>query len=309
MDIFDIKGINPMLIAEQVEPFDDTESIFELKLDGIRCIAYCDTNSVDLRNKRDMKLLPRFPELTKLFMGCKHKCILDGELNVLVNNKTDFYEVQKRTLLTDPFKIQLSCSKFPANFVAYDILYYKNQEIVNLPLMERKSILYETITENNMLSVSRFIENDGIALFNLAKQHGMEGVVGKKKNSLYWFGKRTKEWKKIKVMSDKEFIAVGYIPKPNNMTSLVLALYNDEDQLVITNHVTLGVSLAKLKSHDMTVSICPVKSVPSGHENVIWIKPMVCTVEYMPSEKEGIRQAVFKGIRDDKRPEECRMGE
>lgn len=309
MDIFDIKGINPMLIAEQVEPFDDPESIFELKLDGIRCIAYCDTNSVDLRNKRNMKLLPRFPELTKLFMGCKQKCILDGELNVLVNNKTDFYEVQKRTLLTDPFKIQLSCARFPANFVAYDILYYKNKEIVNLPLMERKSILHEATTENKMLSVSRFIENDGISLFNLAKQYGMEGVVGKKKNSLYWFGKRTKEWKKIKVMSDKEFVVVGYIPKPNNMTSLVLALYNEENQLVITNHVTLGVSLAKLKLHGMTVSICPVKYIPSGHENVIWINPMVCTIEYMPSEKEGMRQAVFKGIRDDKLPEECRGGE
>lgn len=309
MDVFDYKDIHPMLIAEQVEPFDDPESIFELKLDGIRCIAYCDTNSVDLRNKRDMKLLPRFPELTKLFMGCKQKCILDGELNVLVNDKTDFYEVQKRTLLTDPFKIQLSCSKLPANFVAYDILYHKNQEIVNLPLMDRKSILHEVITENNILSISRFIENDGISLFNLAKQYGMEGVVGKKKNSLYWFGKRTKEWKKIKVMSDKEFVVVGYIPKPNNMTSLVLALYNEENQLVITNHVTLGVSLANLRVHGMTITACPFLSVPKGHENAVWISPMVCTVEFMPSEKEGLRQAVFKGIRDDKIPEECRLGE
>lgn len=125
MDIFDNKNIHPMLIAEQVEPYNDSESIFELKLDGIRCIAYCDNNSVDLRNKRELKLLPRFPELMDLYKGCKQKCILDGELNVLVNNKTDFYEVQKRTLLTDQFKIQLSCSKYPANFVAYDILYQK----------------------------------------------------------------------------------------------------------------------------------------------------------------------------------------
>lgn len=189
------------------------------------------------------------------------------------------------------------------------ISYTKNREIVNLPLMDRKYILHETVTENNILSISRFIENDGISLFNLAKQHGMEGVVGKKKNSLYWFGKRTKEWKKIKVMSDKEFIAVGYIPKPNNMTSLVLALYNDKNQLVITNHVTMGVSLAKLKAHGMTIIDCPFLATPKGHENAVWISPIVCTVEFMPSEKKGLRQVVFKGIRNDKIPEECRLGE
>lgn len=309
MDIFDTKGIHPMLIAEQVDPYDDQDSIFELKLDGIRCLAYCDNNSVDLRNKRDIKLLPRFPELKSLYTGCKQKCILDGELNVLVNGKTDFYEIQKRTLLTDQFKIKLAYTKYPSNFVVYDILYYKNREVVDLPLIERKSLIHDNIMENDILAVSRYIENDGVSLFNLAKQNGMEGVVGKKKNSLYWYGKRTKDWKKIKVMKDKEFVVVGYIPKPNNMTSLVLALYNDENQLVITNHVTLGVSLAKLKSHGMTVSECSVSNVPSGHENTIWISPMVCTVEYMPSEREGMRQAVFKGIRDDKLPEECRMGE
>lgn len=64
MDIFDTKGIKPMLIADQVDTYDDPDSIFELKVDGIRCIAYCDNTSVDLRNKRDIKLLPRFPRIS-----------------------------------------------------------------------------------------------------------------------------------------------------------------------------------------------------------------------------------------------------
>lgn len=298
-----------MLIAEQTSPYNDTDSIFELKLDGIRCVAYCDSNSVDLRNKKNIKLLPRFSELKTLYTACRCKCILDGELNVMVNSKPDFYEVQRRTLLSDPFKIQLAYSKFPANFAAYDILYYKDKEIINLPLMERKSILQKVVVENNILSVSRYIENNGIDLFNLAKQQSLEGIVGKKKNSLYWFGKRTKEWKKVKVMSDKEFIIIGYVQKSNNIISLVLALYDFQSNLIITNYVTLGVSLDKLKKHGMTISDCPFFPIPKGYESVIWINPMVCTVEYMPSEKEGLRQAVFKGIRDDKLPEECRLGE
>lgn len=307
MDIFDSKGIKPMLIAEQVEPYDDSDSIFELKIDGIRCIAYCDNNCVDIRNKRDFKLLPRFPELELMNKNCRFKCILDGEINVLINNKPDFYELQKRSLLTNPFKMQFSYTKYPANFVAYDILYYKDKLITELPLMERKKILSDTISENKILSVSRYVETSGRLLFDLAKQQELEGVVGKKKDSLYWFGKRTKDWKKVKVMADYEAIAIAYIPKANNMTSLVLAKYNDSNNLVITNHVTLGVNLSKLREEGMQISKCPFSEIPKGYENAVWIKPMVCTVEYMPSEKEGLRQAVFKGVRDDKLLEECRL--
>lgn len=307
VDIFYTKGVKPMLIAEQTDPYDDTDSIFELKLDGIRSLAYCDSNSVDLRNKRDMKLLQRFPELTDIYKYCGEKCILDGELNILVNGKPDFYELQRRTMLTNPFKIQLAYSGYPANFVAYDILYYKDRQITDLPLMERKQILSEVISENNMLSVSRYVEENGKLLFEFARQQQLEGVVGKKKDSLYWIGRRTRDWKKVKVMADYEAVAIAYIQKPNNMTSLVLAKYDASDKLVITNHVTLGVSLTKLKQSGMKLSKCPFESIPEGLENAVWIEPMVCTVLYMPSDKEGLRQPVFKCIRDDKQPEECRI--
>ena len=176
-----------------------------------------------------------------------------------------------------------------------------------MPLIERKQVLSNVVAENNFLSVSRYIETNGIALFQFAKEQQLEGVVGKKKNSLYWFGKRTKDWKKVKVMTDYEAIAIAYIQKPNNMTSLVLAKYDENNNLIITNHVTLGVSLSKLKQYGMKHSNCPFSEIPKGHENAIWIEPMVCTVEYMPSGEEGLRQAVFKGIRDDKLPEECRL--
>lgn len=80
MDIFDTKGIKPMLIAEMKEHFNDINYIYELKLDGVRCLAYLDKDSTDLRNKRDFKLLPRFPELANLNKYVNEKCILDGEL-------------------------------------------------------------------------------------------------------------------------------------------------------------------------------------------------------------------------------------
>lgn len=305
MDIFDQKGIHPMLISEQVEPYDDKDSIFELKLDGCRCIAYCDGNSVDLRNKRDRKLLPQFPELENLYKNCRSKSILDGELIIPVGGKPDFYQLQKRTLANNPFKIKVAASQFPAAFVAYDILYQDGKQLTELPLMERKGILEKTIAESDVLSVSRFVEGEGKALFELAKNQALEGVVGKKKNSLYWFGKRTQEWRKVKWMKDEDFVCIGYIPKERAMISLVLAKYDDKHQLNIITHVTLGVSRAKLKQNGLQEGVCPFDVVPYGHEKAVWLKPIVCTIEYMPSEGAGYRQAVFKGFRDDKSPKEC----
>ena len=306
MDIFDIKNISPMLISERVDPYDDEDSIFELKFDGIRCIAYIDDQSTDLRNKRNMSLLTRFPELESLHERCLCKCILDGELNVLVNGKPDFYEVQRRTILTDPFKIQLAYKKHPANFVAYDILYYKDKLVTDLPLIERKKLLDEVISENDIVSKSRYVETNGTAMYKFAEDYNLEGVVGKKKTSLYWFGKRSRDWKKIKVLKEEDCVCIGYVPNKHSMTTLILAKYNDDDELVITNHVSLGVSIVKLKQHGMKVSNCPINNLHT-YTDATWIEPMVCTIEYMPSEKEGIRQPTFKSVREDKSPRECRI--
>jgi len=305
MDIFDEKGIKPMLISERVDPYDDVDSIFELKFDG--SIAYIDVQTTDLRNKRNIMLLPRFPELKSLHESCRHKCILDGEFNVLINGKPDFYEVQRRTVLTDPFKIQLAYKKHPANFVVYDILYYNDKQVTDLPLMERKKLLDEVITESDILSKSRYIETNRIAIYSFAEENGLEGVVGKKKASLYWFGKRSKDWKKIKVLKE-DYVCIGFMLNKNSMTTLILAKYNYDDKLVVTNQVSLGVSIAKLRHHGMKISNCPIDDLHS-YADATWIEPMVCTIEYMPSEKEGIRQPVFKSVREDKLPRECRIKE
>ena len=305
MDLFDKKGIKPMLISEQQEAYDDENSIFELKLDGIRCIAYCDDNT-DLRNKRDMKLLPRFPELKDIHMNCKEKCILDGELIVIKNGFPDFYEVQKRTVMTDLFKIQLASSTFPASFVAYDILYYKDKDITKLPLLERKSILSNVVDESERISVSRYVEKSGTLLFELAKQQQLEGIVGKKKESLYWFDKRSKDWVKCKLMSTDDCVVCGYIPKYNNMSSLILGQY-DDNKLIYKGLVSLGVSLRLLNQQSYTeIDYSPFGYIPKSCEEAVWLEPkLVCIIESMPNDKDSFRQPVFRGFRDEKEPKEC----
>ncbi len=172
--------------------------------------------------------------------------------------------------------------------------------------MERKRLLDEVINESDILSKSRYVETNGIAMYKFAEDYNLEGVVGKKKSSLYWFGKKSKDWKKIKILNEEDFICIGYMFNKNSMTTLILAKYDDNDELIITNHVSLGVSISKLRQHGMIISNCPIRNL-KGYADATWIDPMVCRIQYMPSEREGIRQPTFKSVRVDKLPEKCRL--
>lgn len=303
MDIFEEKNIKPMLIKDMMDPFDSPGWIFELKLDGSRCIAFLDENQTELRNKRNLKLVPKFPELANIHKQVKEKCILDGELIVLHNGVPDFYELQRRSMLTDLFKIQLSYSKLPASFVAYDILYYKNKDITHLPLIERKKLLQDVIIENNQIAVSRYVDEKGIDLFKLADTHKLEGVVAKRKDSKYYFDKRTKDWVKFKRMADEDFVIGGYIRESN---AILLGQYK-KDILIYKGSVSYGVKQDFINQYKCkTMNHSPFDISPREDEDVIWLEPrLVCVVEYMPNTKNSLRQPVFKGLKDDVSPKEC----
>jgi len=308
-DIFDEKSASPMLIAENQPPFDSEDYIYELKLDGIRCLAYLDESGYELRNKRNKRLNATFPELAGLNKQVKTRCILDGELVILTDGKPDFYELQRRSLMTNPVKIETSARKLPACFTAFDIIYLDNAQITDLPLTERKERLFGVVSETPKLAVSRHIETNGTAFFELAKQQGLEGIVAKRKDSKYYFGKRTKDWIKMKAMLDDDFIICGYFEKEAGVTSVILGCYSG-NRIVYQSHVAMGVSRGDFKiiSSVNRVDKSCYADFPD-YENAVWIEPkLVCSVQYMErTPGGGLRQPVFKGLRDDKTAGECKL--
>ena len=306
MDMFESRGAMPMLIAEQMQAFDDSNWIYELKLDGFRCLAYLERGMVDLRNKRNMRMLPKFPELKDIWNNVKGRCILDGEIVVLVNSVPDFYRLQKRTLLADKFKIDMEAYRYSAAFVAFDCLYAEGQKLIWSPLMERKRKLSELVVESPRLAVSRYVEQKGVALYQLAEEKKLEGVVAKRMDSFYLMGKRSKDWIKFKRMADEDFVVAGYIPKGKHIYSLVIAKYKG-DILVYKGHVTAGVTKETVDSFEVT-NQNPFSIIPMMKEDVIWVKPnRVCIVEYMPNLNRALRQPVFKGLRNDVAAEDVQI--
>lgn len=303
MDIFNDRSVEPMLISEMREPFNNPNWIYELKLDGSRCIAYLDRQSVELRNKRNLLLIQKFPELKEIFRLVTDRCILDGELVVLKNGVPDFYELQRRSLLSDPFKIELASKRYPASFVAYDCLYYGGRQITLEPLLERKDFLKKSFgAETAKFAISRFIPENGIGLYNIADQKELEGVVAKRSDSLYFMGKRTKDWIKFKRMADEDYIVTGYIVKKENTFSIILGKFKN-NRLLYKGHVTSGVTREVIKTLS-PVTGNPFSILPKGNEDAIWVSFKVCTIEYMPNTRDTMRQPVWKGFRDDIFPEE-----
>ena len=309
MDLWESKAVHPMLIGADGEPFDDPDYIYELKLDGERCLAYLDpTGGTELINKRQVKMLPKVPELADLHKRVKKRCILDGELFCLVNGKPDFSAIQRRSLMSNNVKIGLAAKRYPATFVAFDILYADDGPVMDRYLMERKSLLHRAVkAEDSRFAISRYVEGYGVDFFKVAEAQNLEGIVAKRRESLYVQGKRTKNWIKIKNLQDDDFVVCGWIPKDNNMTSIVLGQYRN-GALVYKGHVTMGVggkAFTRIREHERIR--VPTFDAPAGNEDAEWVSPdLVCTVKFMERTLNGgMRQPVFKGLREDKTPEEC----
>lgn len=153
--------------------------------------------------------------------------------------------------------------------------------MTDLPLTERKRLLQSVVREESArFAVSRPIERHGVVFYRLAEQQNLEGIVAKRKDSRYYFDKRTKDWIKCKNLKDSDYVVCGYIPKENHMTSIVLGQYRD-GQLLCKGHVTLGVggeSFRKIREAPRLDH--PPMDVPDGNENAVWVQPqLVCTVK------------------------------
>ena len=302
-DLFDEKNISPMLLYE-TQPFDDKDYIYELKLDGIRCLAYIDAKSVNLRNKRNKDVTAIYPELAEMNKCVKKRVILDGERVVLdKDGKPDFYALQRRSLMADSFKIGLSARNAPVQFVAYDIIYFDGQDLTDKPLTERKAILSKAVKEGYNLSVSRYIEEMGTAFFEIAKAQELEGIVAKRKGGLYHIGKRTRDWLKIKVMQDEDLLVLGYQPdEDGKVKDLILGYYDEEGKLQCRGKVYLGISEEERRIIENFAMQNRIQKPWFGkYKNAVWLKPqLVGTAHFMhETQSGGMRQPVWKGLRTD----------
>jgi DNA ligase 1 len=189
--------IKPMLLHKADSANSDDSYICELKLDGIRLILSNVGGQLQCWTRHGTPCLDRFPELATLDLP--PGTIIDGEL-IVVDEKghPDFEAVMKRFQTTNPRKAQALVDSYPVEYCVFDLLRLRGEDLTQLPLMERKTLLEEHIGEQDHLALVRWLPGEqGKAFFDLIREQGLEGIVLKRKESTYQIGKRSHDWLKV----------------------------------------------------------------------------------------------------------------
>lgn len=211
----------PMLLSRAAFPFDDENYAFEVKYDGVRMTARAAGGEVVLFNRRLNERTRHYPEIVEQVKYLCHRAtILDGEIIALSEKgNPDFYRVMKRDRVENPAKSFIR--EAPVYFMVFDIMEYNGSPLYETEYALRREALEtlfarynsarfnsKTETEQSALSQAHTIPNikltdslrgDGNALFAAAKQEGLEGIVAKRLDSLYYANSRSRDWLKIKI--------------------------------------------------------------------------------------------------------------
>lgn len=292
--------IAPMLATITKTPFDDPDWIYEIKWDGYRAIAETRKNDTRFYSRNGIDFSERFPAVMQALKKIRHDAILDGEV-VLLNEKNlpDFQKLQY-------YENHLN---YPLVFYVFDILELDGKNLEKLPLMERKKILKKVLRDNGTLRYCDHMDTHGIAFLEKAKEIGLEGIIAKKKDSLYKPGYRSREWLKIKNVQSTEVVIAGYIaPKGEraHFGSLILATKKGR-QWEYRGHVGTGFSaelLADLKKKMKPLETpgSPFKLKVPVNGTVTWLRPsLVADIAYSEITRDSIfRHPVFLRLRDEK---------
>ncbi|GAI98086.1 unnamed protein product [marine sediment metagenome] len=199
--------IKPMKCRDYPKPFSDPNYIWEPKYDGARILAQVNGTGYQLRARSGSDKTKQFPELE---FKTRSPCILDGEVVWAGDPEgMHFSYIQRR--INRQNNIQQVQENFPGVFEVFDIIEEDMNGIgINLrrvPLGERKTILENILIPSSNVLLAPYYSN-GQQLFDMAKENEREGIIGKYLNAGYSEGKR--EWLKVKVWQEGDFLVVGY---------------------------------------------------------------------------------------------------
>ena len=268
--------IHPMLAELTDQPFDDDNWLFEIKFDGYRALAHLDGNGrVDLFSRNHLSFNEKFKPVAEELKKIEHTAVLDGE--VVVEDKKG---ISKFQLLQNYQRT----GEGNLRYYLFDILFLDGNDVRNLPLTERKELLKMLLEKYKFKNVfySDHLVSKGISFYKLAVKKKLEGIIAKTADSPYRSGKRSSEWKKIKISLEEEAVIIGITgPKGSrsHFGSLLLAQYRGTT-LKYAGHCGTGFTeavlkelYAKLKPYFTDKS--PLHEKIKANGKVQWIKPVV----------------------------------
>ena len=314
--------IHPMLATLVEDPFDNPQWLFEIKWDGYRSVAFLDGGKARLVSRNQNDMTSQYPELRDLPNYVRARtAVLDGEIVALDDSgRPSFSLMQQRTGISGAGrKIKAGDRSVPIAYYVFDLLYLDGYDLTRVDLEKRKELLAGIIAGSGLVRYSDHHLQQGVALFQAAKQQGLEGIVAKRRNSCYE-QKRSREWLKMKITRRQECVIGGYTdPRGSreHFGSIILGLYDEKGRLLHVGQAGSGFTekthedmwrlLQKLKT-DKNPFANKVESTRGTH----WVKPeLVAEIKFSEWTHETadggvkMRAPVYQGLRPDKPAREC----
>jgi bifunctional non-homologous end joining protein LigD len=295
--------------------------IYELKFDGIRLIAIKSHEKVSLLSRNQNDLSARFPEIVDAIQILPaQECVVDGEVVALDEEGRSSFQLLQA--------LEMEGRKSPVYFYAFDLLQLDGKGLVSLPLEVRKNVLEKLCANagDPRIRYSGAIGGDASQLLKEVQRRGLEGIIGKLRNSIYEPGRRSGAWIKLKCVDEQEFVIGGYTPPQGarkHFGAVLVGYYKNRD-LVFAGKVGTGFTTKSLATFhkkfraeeraDCPFVDLPLKQngqwvlgiTPSIMKKIHWINPkFVAEIKFAEWTRDGkLRAPVFMALREDKKPSE-----
>jgi DNA ligase D-like protein (predicted ligase) len=285
---------------------------WEIKLDGYRALAVKSASNVTLFSRRKKSLNRKFLYIVESLADLPDDTVVDGELVGLDDGgRPDFNLLQN---------FQAEASRI--HYYIFDLLVYKDRDLTRLPLVTRRSLLKSLVTiRDKRIRISDYVEAGATELLAAVRERGLEGIIGKRKDSHYEPGKRTGAWIKYRVNRGQEFVIGGYFPGPHGFDSLVVGYYELEKLMYVarTRNGFVPASRRRVfeKLRPLVKHECPFANLPETRRprwgdpldaekmrKAVWLRPeAVAQIEFLEwTDADRLRHSKFVGLRDDKDP-------
>jgi bifunctional non-homologous end joining protein LigD len=294
--------------------------IYELKLDGVRIVADKRGQRVALGYRKGRDATDSYQEVAEAIGTIdEERVVLDGEVVAFAEDGRPDFQLLGTRIQSRGSSARRAASRVPVVYVVFDVLVIGERVVTGLPIEARKAILeriVEGATKTNGHVRLQPTLPDGKQLFSLCRERKLEGVVAKRSGSIYRADDRSSDWVKVKCELDADLVVIGWTPGEGTRSvlgALDLGAY-DGDRLIVCGAVGSGLDAATIELlADRLAALAEHGPVAHGKYRPKRVRhhvrpEIVVSVRHMGLTPDGnLRHPVFRGVRDDLRPEDCTL--
>jgi bifunctional non-homologous end joining protein LigD len=321
-DLSSIEGAVQAAMPETISPMlavlgqgqslpSGTDWVYEVKWDGVRALCFIESGHLRMLSRRHNVIDQQYPELHGLVKALDaESAIVDGEIVCFDEKGVPSFQLLQNRIGAGTASAQKLSQTHPACLFAFDLLYLDGYDLRGTPLVERKRLLSSILRSDETFRYSEHFVGRGAELLEAVREKGLEGIVAKQAYSRYE-SKRSRDWVKIKVVNQQDFVICGRIKGERDYFGALALAYYEGEQLVYAGNVGSGFTQDSLKAvfqkmKALETAKSPLSATPKDVGQVTWIKPeLVCTVRFSSwTDEVRLRAPVFLGLRTDLLPRE-----